>query len=403
MMKRLNAKSLGIAFAILCSATAFAADRSGHGFTETEIVLGNLMPYSGPASSYSTIGKTEAAYFDMINERGGINGRKIKFISYDDGYSPPKAIEQARRLVESDDVLAIFQPLGTPSNAAIQKYMNTKKVPQLFVSTGASRFSDPANFPWTIGFNPKYETETRVYAKYILANAPDSKVAVIYQNDDSGRDQLRGLEDGLGARAASMIVMKASYEPTDVVIDSQIVKLKASGADVLVSLGTPKAGSQTIRKVAELGWNPKLFFVGNPQSSIAGVLEPAGLDNSKGIISSNFFKDPTDPTWKDDPEVAEFRKFMERYNTSTNWTSSNSAYGYLAAQVMAHVLEKCGDDLSRENVLKQAASLNGFAPAMILPGITMNTSPTNYSPLRQLQLIRFDGASWRTHGPVISE
>jgi ABC-type branched-subunit amino acid transport system substrate-binding protein len=281
--------------------------------------------------------------------------------------------------------------------------MNTKKVPQLFVATGASRFSDPANFPWTLGFNPKYETETRVYAKYILAGKPDAKIAVIYQNDDSGRDQVRGLEEGLGEKAASMIISRASYETTDVVVDSQIVKLRASGADVLVSLGTPRAGSQTIRKVAEIGWKPALFFVGNPQSSVAGVLEPAGLENSKGIISSSFIKDPVDPTWKDDPETAQYKQFMERYNSATSWTNSNAAYGYVAAQLMVHVLEKCGDDLSRDNLLKQATSVENFKPAFILPGISMNTSATNYSPVKQLQLIQFDGASWRLHGPVISE
>ncbi len=388
---------------VLLGTTPHAADKSGIGYTASEILIGNLMPYSGPASSYSVIGKTEAAYFDMLNERGGINGRKIKFISYDDGYSPPKAVEQARRLVENDEVLALFQPLGTPSNAAIQKYMNTKKVPQLFVATGASRFSDPVHYPWTVGFNPKYETETRIYGRHILTNKPDAKIAVIYQNDDSGRDQVRGLEEGLGEKAASMIVARASYEPTDVVVDSQVVKLKSSRADVLVSLGTPKAGSQTIRKVAELGWKPSMFFVGNPQSSIAGVLEPAGLGNSTGIISSSFIKDPADPTWKNDPEVAQYRQFMERYGSGLSWTNSNAAYGYVAAQLIAHVLERCGDDLSRANVLKQATSLDGYAPALILPGITMNTSATNYSPVRRLQLIRFDGAAWRLYGPVISE
>lgn len=387
----------------LGASLAASAEEGGHGVSATEILIGNLMPYSGPASSYSTIGKTEAAYFDMINERGGVNGRKIKFISLDDGYSPPKAIEQARRLVESDNVLALFQPLGTPSNAAIQKYMNIKKVPQLFVATGASRFSDPVRYPWTIGFNPKYETETRVYAKYILAHATDAKIAIIYQNDDSGRDQVKGLEDGLGDKAGSMIVAKASYEPSDAVIDSQIVKLKASGANVLVSLGTPKAGSQTIRRVAELGWKLDLFFVGNPQSSVAGVLEPAGLENSKGIISSNFLKDPADPAWKDSPDIAAFRQFMEKYNSAIPWTSSNAAYGYVAAQAMVRVLELAGRDLTREGLIDAARHLQNFTPDLVLPGISMNLSATNYSPFRQLQLIRFDGAAWRLLGPVISE
>ncbi|WP_188609223.1 ABC transporter substrate-binding protein [Chelatococcus reniformis] len=379
---------------------AAAADNAG--IAAGEIRLGNLMPYSGPASSYSIIGKTEAAYFAMVNDRGGINGRKVNFISYDDGYSPPKAIEQARRLVESDDVLAIFQPLGTPSNAAIQKYMNVKKVPQLFVGSGASRFSDPKHFPWTVGFNPTYETETEVYGKYILEARPEAKVAIIYQNDDSGRDQIKGLEHGLGAKAAAMIVAKASYEPTDPVIDSQILTLKASGADVLVSLGTPRAGSQTIRKVAEIGWKP-LFFVGNPQASVASVLVPAGLDNAKGVISSTSIKDVTDPAWKDDADVAAFRAFMARYYPDGDANNGSTAYGYVAAQVMTEALRRCGDDLSRENVLRQATTLTRYAPALILPGITVNTSPTNYSPLRQLQLIRFDGERWQLFGPVISD
>lgn len=390
--------------ALICCtvATQSLASESGPGYSQTEIKLGNLMPYSGPASSYGSIGLTEAAYFEMINDRGGINGRKVKFISYDDGFSPPKAVEQARRLVEGDEVLAIFQSIGNQSNAAIQRYMNAKKVPQLFVGSGASKFSEPQRFPWTLGLNPTYEAEVAAYGKYIAENKPNGKIAIIYQNDDSSRDSIKGLEGALGAKASNMIISRVSYEVTDPVVDSQVVAAKASGADVLVSLGTPRAGSQIIRKAAELNWKP-LFFIAYAQSSVANVLEPAGLENAKGLISSSFMKDPTDPSWKDDPEVVQFRDFMSRYNPNVSWTNWNAAYGYLAAQIMVHVLEECGDDLSRENVMKQATNLKNFTPALLLPGAALNTTPESPLPLRQLQLVRFDGTRWQLFGKLISE
>lgn len=379
-----------------------AQKRYDPGASDTEIKVGNIMPYSGPASSYAVIGKIQAAYVEMINAQGGVNGRKIKFISYDDAYSPPKSIEQARRLVESDEVVAIFSALGTPPNAAIQKYLNTKKVPQLFTLTGADRFSDYKQYPWTVGFNPSYATEARIYAKYILEQRPQAKIAILYQNDDSGRDYLRGMEEALSSRAEKMIVAKASYEATDPVVDSQIITLKSSGADVFISLGTPRAGSQAIRKVAELGWKP-LFFVGNPQASVATVLTPAGLDNSKGVLSSSAFKDPTDPAWKNDPEVIEFYAFLARHFPAGDPGNITLLYGYIAAQAMIQVLKQCGDDLSRENILRQATNLKSFKPAMLLPGITMNTSPTNHAPLRQSQMMSFDGERWQMVGQVISE
>lgn len=386
-----------------CTITAAnAASGSGPGYTETEIRIGNLAPYSGPASSYSVIAETQAAYFNMINEAGGIGGRKIKFMSLDDAYSPPKAVEQTRRLVESEDVAALFNPIGTPSNAAIQRYLNSKKVPQLFVGTGASRFNDPKGSPWTVGYNATYETEARVYGKYLLANKPDAKIAILVQNDDSGRDQVHGLEVGLGDKAKSMIIAKATYEPSDAVIDSQILKLKASGADVFVSFGTPKAGSQAIRKVAELGWKP-LYFLANTQSSVASVLTPAGLDNAKGLISSTSYKDVSDPTWDKDPDVVAFKAFVEKRMPGVSYTNANVTYGYVTAQTMVQVLKQCGADVSRENIIKQALSLKGFAPALILPGITLNTSPEDHEPMQQLQLIRFDGERWSPLGPVLSE
>jgi ABC-type branched-subunit amino acid transport system substrate-binding protein len=378
------------------------AQTSGTGYTSTEILIGNLMPYSGPASSYATIGKIEASYVEMINGKGGVNGRQIKFISYDDAYSPPKAVEQARRLVESDGVLAIVSPLGTPPNAAIQKYMNLKKVPHLFVLSGAERFSDHKQFPWTVGFNPGYATETRIYARYILEHRPNAKIAILWQNDDSGRDFVRGLEEGLGSRSEKMIVAKASFEPTDPVIDSQIVTLKSSGADTFVLTGTPRAGSQAIRKVAEMGWKP-LFFVSNPQSSVATTLTPAGLDNAKGVLSSSAFKDPADPTWKNDPDVVEYLAFLTRYLPSVDPNNNINLYGYLAAQAIIQVLKQCGDDLSRDNVMRQATNLQSFKPAMLLPGITMNTSSDNHHPIRQLQMMNFDGERWQMIGDIISE
>jgi branched-chain amino acid transport system substrate-binding protein len=369
------------------------------GASDTEIKIGNIMPYSGPASAYSMIGKAEAAYFKKINEGGGVNGRKIVFISYDDAYSPPKAIEQARKLVESDEVLLVFQPLGTPSNSATQKYMNLKKVPTLFVASGATKFGDPKAFPWTMGWQPNYQSEAHIYAKYILQNFPNGKIAVFWQNDDAGRDQFKGLKDGLGDKA-SMIIADASYEVSDPTVDSQIVKLKSSGADIFVSVAAPKAAAQAIRKVAELGWKPT-YFISNTATSVATVLKPAGLDNAKGIISTVYLKDPSDPTWKDDPATQAWLAYMAKYLPGADTGDNSVVYGYAAAQTLIQVLKQCGDNLSRENVMKQAANLKNFSSDMLIPGITINTNPTDFFPIEQMQLMRFDGETWQRFGEII--
>src|SRR5246127_1744201 len=347
--------SAAFATAAALATSAQAQKKYDVGATDTEIKMGNIMPYSGPASSYGVIGLTEKAFFDMINDQGGINGRKIKFITYDDGYSPPKAIEQARKLVESDEVLFIFQSLGTPSNSAIQKYMNSKKVPQLFVATGATKWGDPKNFPWTMGWQPNYQSEGRIYAKYILKNYPNRKIAALWQNDDAGKDQMKGLRDGLGDKAG-MIIADKSYEVGDPTVDSQIVALKDSGADIFMTWAAPKGAAQAIRKVAELGWKP-VYFLGNVSTSVATVLKPAGLENSKGIISTAYIKDPTDPTWKDDPGIKAWAAFMDKYYPEGDKTNNNNVYGYATPQTMVQVLKQCGDDLTRENIMRQAANL----------------------------------------------
>jgi ABC-type branched-subunit amino acid transport system substrate-binding protein len=390
------------AAAVLCIAAGavHAEKRYDPGAGDAEIKIGNIMPYSGPASSYSAIGKTEAAYFNKINAEGGINGRKINFISYDDAYSPPKAIEQARKLVEGDEVLLIFQPLGTPSNSAIQKYMNSKKVPQLFVATGATKWGDPKNFPWTMGWQPNYQSEGRIYAKYILDHVPDAKIAVFWQNDDAGRDQVKGLRDGLGDKA-NMIIADKSYEVSDPNIDSQIVALHDSGADTFFSWAAPKGSAQAIRKVGELGWKPR-FFLANVSTSVAGVLRPAGLQYAKDIISTAYLKDPTDPAWKDDPGVKTWQVFMDQYNPNGDKLDLNNVYGYAAAQTLVQVLKQCGDDLTRENVMKQAASLKNFSSDVMLPGIKINTSPDDFFPIEQMQLMKFDGTAWHLFGDVIT-
>ena len=391
----------GFAAALAMTATAAHAQKKyDPGASDTEIRMGNIMPYSGPASSYGVIGKTEAAYFDKVNAEGGINGRKIKFISYDDGYSPPKAIEQARKLVESDEVLLIFQSLGTPSNSAIQKYMNAKNVPQLFVATGATKWGDPKNFPWTMGWQPNYQSEGRIYAKYILEHFPNGKIAVFWQNDDAGRDQIKGVRDGLGDKAG-MIIADKSYEVSDPTIDSQIVALHDSGADIFMTWAAPKGAAQAIRKVGELGWKPK-FFLANVSTSVASVLKPAGLDNARDIISTAYLKDPTDPAWKDDPGVKTWRAFMDKYYPDGDKTNSNNIYGYAVAQTMVQVLKQCGDDLTRENVMKQAANLKNFSSDVLLPGIRINTGPNDFFPIEQMQLMKFNGESWQLFGDVIT-
>jgi branched-chain amino acid transport system substrate-binding protein len=381
---------------------AAAQKKYDPGVSDTEIKIGNIMPYSGPLSAYALIGRTEAAFFKKLNDEGGINGRKVNFISYDDAFSPPKTVEQARKLVESDEVLLIFQSLGTPTNNAIQKYMDLKKVPQLFVATGATKFGDPKNFPWTMGWQPTYQTEGRIYAKYILENLPQGRIGILYQNDDSGRDYLKGLKDGLGADAAKrMIVAEIPYDPAEPTVDSQVVTLKTSGADIFFDEASPKFAAQAIRKAAEIGWKPTLFLA-SISNSVGSVLKPAGLENSKGLLSSNYIKDPTDPTWKDDPAIKEWAAFMDKYLPDGDKTSTFSVYGYATAQTMAQVLKQCGDELTRENVMKQAANLRNFKLGLLLPGITINTSPTDYFPIEQMQMSRFNGEHGELFGSPIA-
>jgi branched-chain amino acid transport system substrate-binding protein len=389
-----------IAFAAT-SGGALAQKKYDTGATDTEIKIGNIMPYSGPASAYGVIGKTEQAYFNKINAEGGINGRKINFVSYDDGYSPPKTVEQARKLVESDEVLFIFNSLGTPPNSAIQKYMNTKKVPQLFVATGATKWNDPANFPWTMGWQPNYQSESRIYAKYILKEKPDAKIAVLYQNDDYGKDYVKGLKDGLGAKAASMIVAEESYETTEPTIDSHIIKLKSSGADVFFNVTTPKFAAQAIKKVSEIEWKP-LHFLNNVSISIGSVTKPAGFENSQGIISSSYLKDTSDPQWKDDAGMKAFDEFLNKYFPEGNRIDANVMYGYTVAQGLVYVLKNCGNDLTHENIMKQAANIRNLELGGLLPGIKVNTSATDFAPISDLQLMRFKGESWERFGDIIS-
>jgi len=389
-----------LAIGAMVATTAHAQKKYDSGATDTEIKIGNIMPYSGPASSYGVIGKTEEAFFKMINAEGGVNGRKINFITYDDAYSPPKAIEQARKLVESDEVLLIFQPLGTPSNSAIMKYMNAKKVPQLFVASGGTKFGDPKNFPWTMGFQPNYQSEGRIYAKYIRDKFPNSKIAVLWQNDDAGKDQFTGLKDGLGDKL-NMIIADKSYEVSDPSIDSQIVALHDSGADIFFSWAAPKGSAQAIRKVGELNWKPK-FFLANTATSVASVLKPAGLQYAKDIISTAYLKDPTDPTWDKDPAVVKWRAFMDKYYPDGDKTNANNLYGYVQAEAMVQVLKQCGDNLTRENVMKQAANLKNFHSDLMLPGIMVNTGPDDYFPIEQMQLMKFNGEAWELFGEVIT-
>jgi branched-chain amino acid transport system substrate-binding protein len=401
MHLRLAAIPAALALLAATATGALAQKRYDTGASDTEIKIGNIMPYSGPASAYGVIGKTEEAYFRKINAEGGINGRKINFISYDDAYSPPKTVEQARKLVESDEVLFIFNSLGTPPNSAIQKYMNAKKVPQLFVATGATKWNDPKEFPWTMGWQPNYQSETRIYAKYLLKEKPGAKIAVLFQNDDYGKDYLKGLKDGLGAKAASMILIEESYEVSEPTIDSHIVKLKSLNADVLVNITTPKFAAQAIKKMGEIGWKP-LHFLNNVSVSIGSVMKPAGFENGQDIISANYIKDPGDPQWKGDPGMNSFDEFLAKYFSEGNRTDNSVIYGFSVAQTMEHVLRKCGDNLTRENVMKQAASVRDFAPSTFLPGIKINTSATDFAPVEQLQLMKFKGERWELFGDVIS-
>jgi branched-chain amino acid transport system substrate-binding protein len=397
---KLHAAVIAAATFALTSSAALAQKKYDTGASDTEIKIGNIIPYSGPASAYGVIGKTEKAFFDKINAEGGINGRKINFISYDDGYSPPKAVEQARKLVESDEVLVVFNPLGTPSNSAIQKYLNGKKVPQLFVATGATKWNDPKDFPWTMGWQPSYQSEARIYAKYLLKEKPDGKIAVLYQNDDFGKDYLKGLKDGFGGKAA-MIVAEESYETSEPSIDSHIVKLKATGADVFISITTPKFAAQAIKKLAEIDWHP-LHIVSNVSASVGGVMQPAGFENAQGMLSAAYAKDGADPQWNDDPGMKKFFEFLAKYYPDANRLDGSTVYGYGVAQTLVQVLKQCGDDLTRENVMKQAARLKNFETDTLLPGIKINTSPKDFAPINQLKMMRFKGEKWDLFGEIIS-
>ncbi|HEY0851471.1 MAG TPA: ABC transporter substrate-binding protein [Bradyrhizobium sp.] len=397
---RLAAVSAALVTLVATGGTALAQKKYDTGATDTEIKIGNIMPYSGPASAYGVIGKTEEAYFKKINAEGGINGRKISFITYDDAYSPPKAVEQVRKLVESDEVLVVFNPLGTPSNTAIQKYLNSKKVPQLFVATGATKWNDPKNFPWTMGWQPSYQSEARIYAKFVLKEKPDAKIAVFYQNDDFGKDYLKGLKDGLGSKT-SLIVLEESYEVSEPSIDSHIVKMKASGADVLINITTPKFAAQAIKKAAEIEWKP-MHLLTNVSASVGGVIKPAGFENAQGVISAAYAKDGADPQWNNDPGMKKFLAFLEKYYPEGNKIDGSVVYGYGAAQTLVKVLQMCGDDLTRANVMKQAASLKDFEPDTLLPGVKINTSATDFAPISQLQLMRFKGEKWELFGDIMS-
>jgi len=390
------------AFAVLAASSsgALAQKKYDTGATDTEIKIGNIMPYSGPASAYGVIGKTEAAYFKKINDAGGINGRKINFISYDDGYSPPKTVEQARKLVESDEVLFVFNSLGTPPNSAIHKYMNSKKVPQLFVATGATKWNDPKDFPWTMGWQPNYQSETQIYAKYILKEKPGTKIAVLYQNDDYGKDYLKGLKDGLGDKA-SMIIAEESFETTEPTVDNHIVKLKSTGADIFVNISTPKFAAQAIKKMSEIGWKP-VHFLNNVSASVGSVIKPAGYENSQDIISAAYLKDASDPQWNSDPGMKEFYAFLEKDFPEGNKLDGSVVVGYGVSQTLVKILQACGDNLTRENIMKQAASLKDFRTEVLLPGIKINTGPNDFAPISQLQLMKFKGEKWELFGDVIS-
>lgn len=388
----------------LAAGLAFAAPAAAQtvvGVTATEIKIGNINPYSGPASAYGTIGKSIGAYFKMLNDEGGINGRKINYITYDDGYSPPKTVEMARKLVEQDQVALIFQPLGTPPNSAIHKYMNQQKVPHLFVATGATKWNDPKNFPWTMGWQPNYQTEGRIYAAYVLKNVKDPKIGILLQNDDYGKDYLKGFEDGLGKANQKMIVMKQTYEVTDPTVDSQIVNLKNSGANVFFNITTPKFAVQSIKKAHDIGWKP-LHLLNNVSASVGVVMKPAGADASKDVISVQYFKDPTDPEWTGDPAMKRWVAFMKKYYPDGNTSDAFNVYGVLVAQTLEQVLRQAGKDLSRQNIMKQAANLKNVDLPLLLPGIVINTGPSDFAPIKQEQLVKFDGAKWVRFGEVLS-
>ncbi len=402
-MIRLSSKLVAVSAAamLLSAGSALAQKKYDTGASDTEIKIGNIEAYSGPASAYGIIGKTEEAYFKMVNDNGGIKGRKINFITYDDGYSPPKTVEQTRKLVESDEVLFIFNPLGTPTQSAVHKYMNAKKVPQLFIASGSSKWDDAKNFPWTMGYQPSYRSEARIFAKYVLANKPDAKVGVLYANDDFGKDYVLGLKDVFGDKASKLIVAQETYENSEPTIDSHIVKLKDAGADVFINISTPKFAAQAIKKMHEIGWKP-MHLMTDVSISIGAVMKPAGLDASEGVLSAGYLKDAADPQWKDDAGMKKFMAFVDKYMPGANVTDANMVYGYSAAQTMVHVLEKCGDDLTRANVMKQAASIDKFVPDTLLPGVYVKTSATDFAPIEQLKMMKFSRGKWDLFGDVLS-
>jgi branched-chain amino acid transport system substrate-binding protein len=370
------------------------------GVTATEIKIGNTDAYSGPASAYGVIAKTETAFFKMVNDQGGVAGHKINFLSYDDGYSPPKTVEQVRRLIEEDQVAMLFNTLGTPTNTAIERYTNLKKVPNLFISTGADKWGDYKHFPWTMGYQPSYRTEAQIYTKYMLAQNPKAKMAILYQNDDFGKDYPAGVKDILGAKYGSVVVKEASYETTDATIDSQLTALQASGADTLLVAATPKFAAQAIKKVHDLGWHP-MFFMTNVSISVGSVMTPAGADNGIGIITTGYMKDPTDPAFKDDPGMNQWRTFMAKYMPGTDLTDANPVFAYGVSSVLLQVLKQCNGDFSRANIMKQAANLHNAPDPVLLPGITVNTSPTNFHPIRAMQLQKWSGKTWERFGGII--
>jgi branched-chain amino acid transport system substrate-binding protein len=390
------------ALTCLCMAAPASAENPnyGPGVTDTEVKIGQTMPYSGAASSFATIGRAIAAYFQKVNAEGGVNGRKINLISLDDGHSPPKAVEQTRRLVESDEVFAIVGTFGSPTNFAIQKYLNSKKVPSLFLGTGANRVSEPATYPWSMGWQPNSHAKGVIYAKYVIKAKPNARVAVLYQNDDFGRDYAKGFRDGLGEKAGSMIVKELSYELTEPTVDSEILQLKATGADVLLDLSTPKFTAQAIKRMAETKWNA-LHLISDAAGSIASTLVPAGLENSKGVITVAFRKDPNDPIWKDDPGMKEYLAFMKQYLPDGNPSETYYVFGYATAQTFVHVLAKCGNDPTRENLMKQATNIKDLQFPIMLPRIMFNTSATRYTPMSQEQLMQFNATRWVPVGDVI--
>jgi branched-chain amino acid transport system substrate-binding protein len=402
-MPRIHRRALvttGAAFA-LAPTIVRAQNKVDPGVTDKEIKLGHTNPYSGPLSAYGVIGKAIAAYWNMVNDQGGINGRKINFITYDDGFQPPKTVEMVRKLVEDDKVFAIYQLLGTPTNTVVHKYLNQKKVPQLFVATGASKWGDPKNFPWTMGWQPDYATEGAIYAKHILANHKDAKIGILWQNDDSGKDYVGGFMKGLGKENEKLVVSSVSYEVTDPTVDSQVIQIKSSGANIVFIETAPKAASQAIRKIGDLGWTP-VRYLANVSASVAAVLKPAGFETSKGIITAAYLKDATDGQWANDDDFKEWKAWMAKYLPDANPADSGNAYAYSVSATMRHVLKGCGEELTRENLMKQAASMKGLVVPLLLPGITINTSPTDFYPIQAVRLAAFDGETWKLFGDVLA-